>query len=81
MDESVFIDFRSDSDVSQPEREPDSEQEEVFEFSSEISSGSLVIGTQQLEATVMDMSPRRLRRYYYHLYYYNYVHDIATDIM
>ncbi len=69
MDESVFIEFRSDSDVSQPEREPDSEQEEVFEFSSEISSGSLVIGTQQLEANVMDMSPSRFRRYYHSLLY------------
>ena len=65
-----MIDFHSETDSK---TEPDSDnEEEVFEFSAGFSSGDfsnehLLIGTQQMEANIMDISPRIFRRYSIHV--------------
>ena len=66
MEESVLIEFHSESD-SKAERDSDPENEDVFEFSADFSSSgsSMMIGTHQLEANIMDLSPREFRRYNY----------------
>ena len=67
IDDSLMIDFQSETD-SNSKTEPGSDiEEEVFEFSAGFSSNDfsnehLLIGTQQMEANVMDISPRRFRR-------------------
>ena len=56
--------------ISKKDNEDDTKGEDIFmcEFSADFSSGNVldIAGTtagRQLEATLMDMSPRRLRRY------------------